>query len=197
MDEKSNVSPYKIRDARPDDAADITRLLQYIGKYHSDMRPDIFIENPQKYNEAIVRDMIENSYKCSDERSDKQSDKRGENIILCAFRDTSTLPDAGASSDTEIDKRKVVGYAICKIRHTQKDALFRERRTLFVEDFCVDPSLQRSGVGRALIEEVKHRAISAGCNNIELNVWECNRGAVLFYEACGFTTQRRIMELLL
>lgn len=181
MREKSNNSPYIIRDARPEDAADIARLLQYIGKYHGDLRPDIFVKRPLKYDEAGVRDMIE----------------RGDNIILCAFRDTNISPDAGAFSNVDIDSRRVVGYAICKIRHTHENALFRDRCTLFIEDFCVDPTLQRSGVGRALIEEVKRRAISAGCNNIELNVWECNKGAVLFYEACGFTTKRRVMELFL
>lgn len=188
MDERSSICPYIIRDARPDDAADIARLLQYIGKYHRDVRPDIFVDKPLKYDEAGVRDIIE--------RSSKHNGKC-DNVILCAFRDTGISPDTGASQNDGIDSKRVIGYAICEIKHTQENNLFRDRRTFFIEDFCVDPTLQRSGIGRALIEEIKQRAISAGCQDIELNVWECNRSAVLFYEACGFTTQRRIMELLL
>lgn len=51
------------------------------------------------------------------------------------------------------------------------------------------------GIGRALFMFMQEDAKARGFTRIELNMWEFNEGALAFYEALGFTTYRRYMEL--
>lgn len=54
---------------------------------------------------------------------------------------------------------------------------------------------RRQGVATALIDFVKAYAREKGFGRIELNKWEFNHGALAFYEAAGFTTYRRYLEM--
>lgn len=69
------------------------------------------------------------------------------------------------------------------------------RRFLEVDEFGVDESTQRQGVGRKLFEKIRCIAMEKGFNRIELNMWEFNEDALKFYEAIGFNTYRRYMEM--
>lgn len=64
-----------------------------------------------------------------------------------------------------------------------------------VEEFGVDESARRKGVATALIEYIKEDASKRGYHKLELNMWEFNTGALAFYEAVGFKTYRRYMEM--
>lgn len=64
-----------------------------------------------------------------------------------------------------------------------------------IDELGVDERFRRRGVGRALVEFVKARAAEKGFSRLELNMWEFNEGALRFYEAIGFRTYRRYMEL--
>ena len=64
-----------------------------------------------------------------------------------------------------------------------------------VEEFGVDPAFRRKGVATALVEYMKADAKARGFARVELDVWAFNEGALAFYEAAGFTTYRRYMEL--
>ena len=88
----------------------------------------------------------------------------------------------------------VVGYAFCSVSDIRDNPLLRDRRTLTVEDLCVDPAARRRGVGTALWEAVKALAAALGAHGIDLNVWEFNDSAIGFYNRCGMRTQRRRME---
>ena len=44
-------------------------------------------------------------------------------------------------------------------------------------------------------EELVQYAKEKGLHRIELNMWEFNQGALAFYEATGFVTFRRYMEM--
>jgi GNAT superfamily N-acetyltransferase len=57
----------------------------------------------------------------------------------------------------------------------------------------VKPSAQRQGVGRALITGANDWARERGIPELELRVYEFNRGAKEFYRATGFSTVSRQM----
>ena len=46
-----------------------------------------------------------------------------------------------------------------------------------------------------MIRFIREYAQEKGFRRLELNMWEFNRGALAFYEAAGFTTYRRYMEI--
>lgn len=69
------------------------------------------------------------------------------------------------------------------------------RRFLEVDEFGVDESLHRQGIGRLFFTGIRQFAKEKGFDRIELNMWEFNETALKFYEAIGFTTYRRYMEM--
>ena len=72
-----------------------------------------------------------------------------------------------------------------------------DRDFLDIDEFCVDEGHRRQGIATALVDFVKAYAREKGFSRIELNMWEFNRGALAFYEAAGFTTYRRYLEMML
>ena len=46
-----------------------------------------------------------------------------------------------------------------------------------------------------MIDFIRAFAREKGFRRIELNMWEFNRDALAFYEAAGFSTYRRYMEM--
>ena len=69
------------------------------------------------------------------------------------------------------------------------------RDFLDIDEFCVDEAYRRQGVATALIAFIRAYAKQEGFARIELNMWEFNQDALAFYEAVGFHTYRRYMEL--
>ena len=66
---------------------------------------------------------------------------------------------------------------------------------LDIDEFCVDAACRRQGVGAELMAFVRDWAKEQGFHRLELNMWTFNEEALAFYEALGFTTYRRYMEL--
>ena len=92
---------------------------------------------------------------------------------------------------------KIAGFAVLHhIRRPENPFMF-ERDFLDIDEFCVDEACRRQGVASAMIEFIKDYARERGFHRLELNMWEFNRDALLFYEAAGFTTFRRYMEMML
>jgi ribosomal protein S18 acetylase RimI-like enzyme len=56
----------------------------------------------------------------------------------------------------------------------------------------VAPSLQRSGLGRRLMDEAEARLRAAGCPKINLQVRADNQVAIAFYERIGFAVDNVI-----
>ncbi len=91
----------------------------------------------------------------------------------------------------------VVGYAFCIIKEVTDTKALVARRFIYIDDFCVDEKYRKMNIGRILMESVIEEAKKMNVSSIELNVWEFNENAVKFYEKCGFTTQKREMEIIL
>ena len=71
----------------------------------------------------------------------------------------------------------------------------RATRFYHVEELCVDAARRRQGVARELTDFMRADARRRGLDRIVLDVWEFNDEALAFYDAMGFRTFRRMLEL--
>ena len=95
------------------------------------------------------------------------------------------------------DDGKVLGYAFCKVSEVKDDLLLQDLKTIYVDDICVDETARGKHVGKALFAFVHDYALSIGCHNITLNVWEGNEPALSFYRNMGMQVQKTTMEMIL
>jgi ribosomal protein S18 acetylase RimI-like enzyme len=56
----------------------------------------------------------------------------------------------------------------------------------WVNYLAVDPSHQRQGIGRAIMDEIERRLLSLGAPKINLQIRDDNLEAIDFYERVGF-----------
>lgn len=89
----------------------------------------------------------------------------------------------------------VCGFAMAQYVHRPESAYNLERSYCHIEEFGVSPAFRRQGIARALIDFCRGEAAKRGLSRIELDVWAFNEDALKFYEAVGFRTYRRMMEL--
>ena len=93
------------------------------------------------------------------------------------------------------DDGEVLGYAFCQITEVKDDRLLQDRKTLYIDDLCVDEAARGKHIGSALFEFVRDYAKSIGCHAITLNVWEGNDSAIRFYQNMGMQPQKVRMEM--
>ena len=93
------------------------------------------------------------------------------------------------------DNGEVLGHAFCLITEVRNDKLLEDIKTLYIDDICVDEKARGKHVGKALYEHVRDFALSIGCNNITLNVWEGNDPALSFSRNMGMKVQKTTMEI--
>ena len=91
---------------------------------------------------------------------------------------------------------KVCGFAILHHINRPENPFMFERDFLDIDEFCVDENFRRQGVASAMIRFILDFVKEKGFKRLELNMWEFNRGALAFYEAAGFKTFRRYMEIM-
>lgn len=91
----------------------------------------------------------------------------------------------------------LAGFAVLHHIVKPENPFMRERSFLDIDEFCVDEDFRRCGVASEMIRFIRDWAKQEGFCRLELNMWEFNREALAFYEAAGFTTYRRYMEIFL
>lgn len=92
------------------------------------------------------------------------------------------------------EEGEVLGYAFCVLQEWKDHPLFQDRRSLYIDDLCVDESCRGRGVGKKLLRFVTDYAKGLGFDSVTLNVWALNESALKFYTACGLTPQKYAME---
>ncbi len=98
---------------------------------------------------------------------------------------------AGVINDT------MVGYAFCILQELKNDPVLCDRKTLYIDDLCVDETVRGAGVAKAIYQGVLDYAREIHCDAVTLNVWCGNDRALRFYEKCGLKPQKIGMELAL
>ena len=89
----------------------------------------------------------------------------------------------------------ICGFAVLNHIVRPENPFMYERNYLDIDEFGVDESFRRQGAAGAMIRFIRDWAKERGFRRLELNMWEFNRGALAFYEAAGFRTYRRYMEM--
>ena len=90
---------------------------------------------------------------------------------------------------------QICGFAVLNHIVRPENPFMFERNYLDIDEFCVDKGFRRQGIASAMISFIRDFAKEQGFSRLELNMWEFNREALAFYEAAGFTTYRRYMEM--
>ena len=93
------------------------------------------------------------------------------------------------------DDGEVLGYAFCQITQVKNDRLLQDRKSLYLDDLCVDETARGKHIGSALFEFVRDYAKSIGCHAVTLNVWAGNDAAMQFYQSKGMRPQKTGMEM--
>ena len=91
----------------------------------------------------------------------------------------------------------VMGYAFCQLKSPAFTSTMVPRKSIYIDDLCVDEKYRGQHVGEALFEHVKKEAKELGCYEVTLCVWNGNDSAERFYEKMGMTTKERVMEFIL
>ena len=89
------------------------------------------------------------------------------------------------------------GYIFTVLEEYQNGRNQTCRRTLYIDDLCVDERCRAGGAGKALYRHAVAFAREKGCHNVTLNVWCGNDGAMRFYEAMGMKPYKVGMERVL
>ena len=92
------------------------------------------------------------------------------------------------------DEQQVLGYAFCIYEEVKNNTSLCDRKTVYIDDLCVDATLRGQHIGTALYDYVKEQAKSEGCSAVTLNVWCLNAGAMRFYEKLGMKPLKVVME---
>ena len=93
-------------------------------------------------------------------------------------------------------EERLVGYCFCVRQEVKDDPVLRDRKSLYIDDLCVDEACRRQGIAKALYDYTLAYAREEGFDAVTLNVWEGNP-AEHFYRQMGMQTQKTVMEQLL
>ena len=91
----------------------------------------------------------------------------------------------------------VVGVLLLKLNRSPDDPIFTPRLYVTVEEVAVAERFRGQGIGRRLMDYALQWAIDQGADEIELDVWEKNEGAIALYEKLGYEVVRRKMRIVL
>jgi len=66
------------------------------------------------------------------------------------------------------------------------------KKPLYLTNMAVVPDLQRAGIGRRFLEQVRRAAEEWPADSIRLDAYDAEAGAGKFYEKCGFREVGRV-----
>ena len=89
------------------------------------------------------------------------------------------------------------GYAFCIYEEIKGQISLMDRKSLYIDDLCVDENIRGKHIGTLLYEHVLNEARKNGCYHVTLNVWCLNESAMRFYEKCGLSPLKITMEQIL
>ncbi|MCR5343988.1 MAG: GNAT family N-acetyltransferase [Butyrivibrio sp.] len=95
------------------------------------------------------------------------------------------------------DSDTMQGYAFCVHQQHIGSNLLTDIKTLYIDDICVNENCRGQHVGKTIYDYVIKWAKENDYYNVTLNVWNCNEGAMKFYESLGMTPYKIGMEQIL
>ena len=91
----------------------------------------------------------------------------------------------------------ILGHGFCIMQRPENIKLLTDILTLYIDDICVDENARGKHVGKVIYDHIIDYARQKGCYNVTLNVWNCNPGAMKFYEKLGLVPYKVGMETIL
>jgi len=88
---------------------------------------------------------------------------------------------------------QVIGYIMGEVQ--ERKPIYPAGKYAFISDICVTAAHRRSGVGRALVQNLLERFQQRGVTAVELFVAEANPVSVAFWQAMGFKNYLRMLRL--
>ena len=76
------------------------------------------------------------------------------------------------------DDGGITGYVFCVFQETLETNQLHYRKTLYIDDLCVDKEERGKHIGIKLYEYARSIAKENGCNSVTLNVWALNEPAL-------------------
>lgn len=95
------------------------------------------------------------------------------------------------------EEHRVLGYCFCILQTISGDPVLADRKTVYIDDLCVDEASRGKHVGKVLYQHVLSFARALGFDSVTLNVWAFNESALGFYKAMGMKPQKIGMEAIL
>lgn len=113
------------------------------------------------------------------------------------IRDTVRARAASEDSDVVVARfgDEIVGVAIIKYIHRPESSFRPAEDFCHIEEFGVDEKYRRRGITTALVGFIRKHASGQGLKKLNLDVYQFNKEALMFYESAGFRTYRRDLEL--
>ncbi|MGE4064139.1 MAG: N-acetyltransferase family protein [Rhodospirillaceae bacterium] len=91
--------------------------------------------------------------------------------------------------------RRLAGFVVVEIQRGVEGMVHKAATIASIDTIGVRPSYRRLGLGRRLVTRACRWAQHRGATAVGLSVFEFNSGPIAFYEAIGFRTVARTMEL--
>ena len=96
-----------------------------------------------------------------------------------------------------VENEKILGYSFCIYQIQDETPQLHRRKTLYIDDLCVDGEARGKHIGTLLYDFIVKTAKENECDSITLNVWALNDGAKAFYEKMGLKPLKTTMENIL
>lgn len=84
------------------------------------------------------------------------------------------------------DEAKISGYLYAVEKKIEESWVTHELRSFYLHHISVDPRERKKGIGTLLIEDFKKEATRRKIEHIELEVWDFNESAKIFFQNAGF-----------
>jgi len=81
---------------------------------------------------------------------------------------------------------KAIGYIVCKLVERSETPFNFPIRYLLVDQISVQPQARRKRIGEALLKKAEFLARQLDVQRIQLDSWDFNLGAHVFFERMGF-----------
>lgn len=91
----------------------------------------------------------------------------------------------------------IAGYALIRLVTIKDSCMKQDRFSYFIEEFGVDESCRRQGIGTALMHAILEQARNHHAASVDLDFWAFNENAESFYRSLGMKTKHTFLELTL
>ena len=95
---------------------------------------------------------------------------------------------------TAVMGNRMIGVILVLIRKTAGNSILSPRRYAWIGDLVISKGFRRLGVGRSLVEKAHQWSLDKGITEIELDVYEFNKEAIIFFRMLEYQTIKRTMR---